>query len=136
MSYLKNLALLSLVLVAAPALARDGQPAYPGTVDHSDPVAVTVAIFIAARTLDASDLSGLCDPLGENDGDTRDICQLTPDDGKWDEFVAWFEWGMVSGSATIEGDRATVPLLFGSDGSRSEEMNLINRDGMWYLSSF
>lgn len=106
------------------------------TVDFSDPVKVVQAIFDAAKNKDIVILTSLCDPKGENDGDTRRICDVAKDSKKLDEFVLWFSKGKVTGKAIIEDDRARVPFLFGPDGKKKEEMNLIKRDGKWYLYSF
>lgn len=79
-------------------------------------------------------LKNLCDPLAENDGDTRDICNLTEKRQK--EFIEYFKDGKLNGSATIDGDKAKVPFLFGPGASKDEEMNLVKREGKWYLYSF
>lgn len=105
-------------------------------VDFSDPVKVVQAIFDAARNKDIVILTSLCDPEGENDGDTRRICNVAKDSTLLDEFVLWFAKGKVTGKAVIEGDRARVPFLFGPDGKKKEEMNLVKREGRWYLYSF
>ncbi len=107
-------------------------------VDMSDPVKVVEAIFEAARTNNAKLLGGLCDPTGENDGDTKRLCKIASDTGGegMAELVKYFAKGKVTGKAVITGDRAVVPFLFGPDGKKKEEMNLIKRDGKWYLSSF
>jgi hypothetical protein len=97
---------------------------------------VVQAIFDAAKNKDIVILTSLCDPKGENDGDTRRICNVAKDSKKLDEFVLWFSKGKVTGKAIIEGDRAMVPFVFGPDGKKKEEMNLIKRDGKWYLYSF
>jgi hypothetical protein len=105
-------------------------------VDFTDPVKVVQAIFDAAKNKDIVILTTLCDPEGENDGDTRRICDVAKDTRKLDEFVLWFSKGKVTGEAVIEEDRARVPFIFGPDGNKKEEMNLIKRDGKWYLYSF
>ena len=103
---------------------------------QSDPVKVVEAVFEAARTGDFSVLSGLCDPTGANDGDTKQICYIgqAPKD-KQDEFVKYFEKGTVVGEAEISGDNAKVKILFGLNGNKKEEFNLVRIDGKWYLSS-
>lgn len=105
-------------------------------VDHADPAKVTKAIFDAAAAGDASQLKGLCDPAGKNDGDTRRICELTKEHEKWSEFVDYFKKGKLVGDATVTGDKAAVSILFGPDGTKPETMKLVQRDGKWYLSSF
>ncbi len=75
--------LIGLCCSSLPALAE---------VDFTDPEAVTTAIFEAARTGDDSELASLCDPLGENDGDTRQyICEMTAISEGWSEYVTYFE---------------------------------------------
>lgn len=122
------LAMAALSLTAAPALAE---------VDFSDPAAVTAAIFTAAKSGEDADLASLCDPQGKNDGDTRQyVCEMTKGSKGWGEFVEYFAEGSVAGEAVIDGDEAAVPILFGPGGERDETMNLINRNGSWYLMSF
>ena len=95
-------------------------------------------IFEAAKSGDFAPLKELCDPLGENDSDTQMICNLATDETNREEFVEYFATGKISGEARISrnGAEAEVPFLFGPDGDNEETMNLINRDGQWYLSSF
>lgn len=124
------------VLLTASALGFGVAPAL-AEVDFSDPAAVVDAIFVAAKSGDDADLASLCDPQGENDGDTREyICEMTADSGGWGEFVEYFSEGSVAGDAVIDGDEAAVPILFGPGGKRDETMNLIRRNGGWYLMSF
>ena len=107
------------------------------TVDHTNPEPVLDAIFLAARTSNATLLSGLCDPKGENDGDTKTLCNLTEESPKWTEFKRFFAKGVrISPVARIRGDRAKLNFLFGPDGRKPEEMNLIRRNGLWYLLSY
>ena len=105
-------------------------------VDHSDPAAVLQTVFAAAQSEDFSDLAGLCDPLGENDDDTAMICAITADHEMVDTFIEYFSQGEILGEAEVEGDTATIPFSFGPDGDQEEIMNLIMRDGIWYLLSF
>jgi hypothetical protein len=67
------------------------------TIDFTDPVKVVQAIFDAAKNKDIVILTSLCDPKGENDGDTRRICDVAKDHKKLDEFVLWFAKGKVTG---------------------------------------
>lgn len=108
----------------------------PGEVDFTDPASVVEAVFTAAQTEDFSVLSSLCDPLGDNDGDTQTICDITDDHEDKDSFVEYFAPGKISGEVVIDGDTAQVPILFGPDGEQEETIILILRDGKWYLYSF
>ena len=80
-------------------------------------------------------MKNLCDPKNENDGDTRDICQLK-DEKIQKEFVKYFKNGKLNGETQIDGDKAIVPFLFGPNGDKKEEMKLVKRDGKWYLYDF
>lgn len=107
-----------------------------GTVDFSDPVSVLNAVFFAAAAGDFTNLAGLCDPLGENDGDTALICAITADHDAVNDFVAYFGNGRVNGLPLINGDQAELSFLFGPEGDQTETMIFIQRDGQWYLFEF
>jgi tetratricopeptide (TPR) repeat protein len=104
----------------------------------TSPESVVQVIFDAAKSGDFASLQDLCDPLGENDSDTQMICDLATDETNREEFVQYFATGKISGDAKIsrDGAQAEVPFLFGPDGDSEETMELINRDGRWYLYSF
>ena len=105
-------------------------------VDHSDPSKVLQAVFDVAAGADAAILGNLCDPKGQNDGDTRRICDLAGGFDQEDEFVHYFQHAKLKGEARTENGMAYVPFLFGPQGDRDEEMELIERDGKWYLMRF
>lgn len=108
-----------------------------GKLDQTNPKSVVEYIFSSAKSGDFSGLSQLCDPKGENDGDTKRICNLANEEAKVkDSFKEYFAKGTVVGEAEVEGDKAAVKFKFGPDGSKDETMNLVQRDGKWYLSSF
>ena len=131
---------LSILFVAAVLANHRAVADEPTVVDKTNPVAVVEAIFTAARTGEFAPLAELCDRLGQNDGDTRRICILgdpdLPADRFREEFKTYFAKGRVNGEAVITGDSAKVPFLFGPDGTKREEMNLVKRGGKWYLKSF
>jgi len=103
-------------------------------IDQSTPEKVVEAVFQAAKSGDISHLKGLCDPEGENDGDTKRICELTEADAA--EFFEYFKNGKVNGKAEIDGEMAAVPILFGPEGKTQETMNVVKRGDKWYLYSF
>lgn len=96
------------------------------------PEGVVNIIFDAAKSKDYSKLSTLCAP--DADGDSKRICELS--DAMKEDFVNYFSKGKTNGSSTIDGDKAAVPILFGPDGTKEETMNLVKKDGKWYLQSF
>lgn len=102
------------------------------------PEQVANIIFEAAQTQNFALLKDLCDPLGENDDDTQQICNLATDETNRAEFVQVFQAGRLNGLARFspEGDKAEVPFLFGPNGDRDETMILVKRDGQWYLYGF
>jgi len=125
-------------------------------LNHKDPVSVVGAIFYAAKTGDLAILNCLCDPLRENDGDTKGICELsklaseeTRDVEREEaqdifaEFSNYFRGGKITGEVQIkleEGQsKAEVPFWFNHPGGESrsnETMVLVKRYGNWYLLSF
>jgi hypothetical protein len=104
---------------------------------QSDPKKVVEMIFTAAKTGNFNPLMNICDPLGEGDSDTRSLCKIANagPEGQ-EEFKEYFKFGQVIGNAVIDGNRAVVQFKFGPQGNRDETMNLVNRNGLWYLSSF
>ena len=104
--------------------------------DFTDPVSVLQAVFAAARSGDFGLLSVLCDPLGENDGDTAMICAMSEDHPEVEMFIEHFATGRVTGEVLIVGDRARVDFSFGPSGDEEETMGLVRRDGKWYLFDF
>jgi hypothetical protein len=105
-------------------------------VDHSDPAMVLQAVFDVAKGADPNVLAGLCDPEGQNDNDTRRICDLADGFAANDEFVLYFAHAKLNGPPLVEGTLASVPFLFGPNGDREEVMEMVERDGKWYLKSF
>ena len=125
-------------------------------IDFKDPKSVVNAIFYAAQTKDFEILQCLCDPFGENDGDTRSLCTMSSllaqtsefggnaaTEQAINQFVQMFQLGRLSGPITceeIEGIKyANVPFLFnhpGGENRSNESMQLVNRYGNWYFSSF
>ena len=107
------------------------------TIDQTDPETVVQAIFSAANSEDFSSVQNLCDPQGENDSDTQNICDLSDGDAEFQqEFVKYFSKGKTSGEPQIENDQASVPIMFGPEGKQEETIVLVKREDQWYLSSF
>ena len=49
----------------------------PYVIDFKDPKSVVNALFYSSQTKDFEVLQCLCDPFGENDGDTRSLCSIS-----------------------------------------------------------
>ena len=117
---------------STPALTATPTAVSEGT----GPEDVLQIVFDAAKTGDFEALANLCDPLGENDGDTQMICDLSTVETNRESFIEYFSQGRISEEAVVNGDSAEVPFLFGPDGDADETMGLIQRDGQWYLLDF
>jgi len=150
-----RLILILTVLVSTGFMAV-GQYKKSYDIDFADPKSVVNAIFYAAQTKDFGILQCLCDPYGQGDGDTKDICSISQvakqiegyggsvnTKKELDDFVKMFKSGKISGQVTYEYYKETqyakVPFLFNHPlgASRSDEtMNLVKRHGNWYLSGF
>ena len=123
-----------------------GQKSYK--IDFKDPKSVVNAIFYAAENKDFEILGSLCDPNGKGDIDTKSICGLSEstetgvvgDKTTRTNLITSLKKGKLVGIVTYgsyEGTKtARVPFLFGPNGKTEETMNLIQRNGNWYLSSF
>jgi hypothetical protein len=124
-------------------------------IDFRDPASVLGAVFHAAREGDFNILRGLCDPLGQGDGDTQRLCgevslhaerlaQGSEDKASAEvvlQFTQAFRDARVTGKPVIlpanEGVRiAQVDFVFGPGGERKEQMRLVERYGNWYLYIF
>lgn len=105
--------------------------------NQADPAWVVNQIFKAAKNSEYEILLKLCDPKGEGDSDTRNICStyISPIEAR-DQFNTYFKFGQIIGKPVIVEDQAKVQIKFGPNGDKDETMNLVNRDGKWYLSSF
>lgn len=102
-----------------------------------DPEKVVQKIFDAAKSGDFSTLKNLCDPTGNGDGDTKDICSMASQTKKvQDDFVNQFKNGSIDGEAVIEADVAVVKIKFGPTGTKNEKIELKKIMGNWYLSDF
>ncbi len=54
---------------------------------------------------------------------------------KQEEFRQCFGKGKISGEVKIEGERASVPILFGPEGTKPETLEMVKVNGLWYLAS-
>jgi hypothetical protein len=129
-------ALAALAALWASGCAKEIQDPRSDQVDFQDPKSVTASIFFAAETGRTDHLRGLCDPLGENNEDTSRICAMTPGSPDWESFRTSFAAGRLNGEPRVSGDRAALHFVFGPKGRDSETMELVRRDGRWYLLAF
>lgn len=130
------IALLLAALAAAAGCAKEVSDPIGAEVDYSSPKSVLGAVFYAAKSGDTRNLSGLCDPAGEANGPVRRICAVTRDSADWASFRANFARGTLNGEPRMSGDHAELKFLYGPEGGDPELMNLVRRDGRWYLESF
>lgn len=107
-----------------------------GKTDFTNPASVLLAVFNAAAMANYANLPQLCDPLGENDGDTALICEITADHDLVADFKSFFATGTINGELMISGEFAEIPFTFGPENDQEEVMRLILRDGQWYLYDF
>jgi hypothetical protein len=149
---LRLLTFLLLLCATLRPTAATAQSTYD--IDFQDPASVLGAVFHAAREADYNILLGLCDPQGQGDGDTKQVCGIgisaqrlaqgdtEPEVGRAVlSFTEAFRDGRVTGKPVItqasDGTRmAEVDFVFGPKGERKEQMRLVERYGNWYLSSF
>jgi hypothetical protein len=110
-----------------------------GGATQKTPEAALQMVFDAANGGDLAGLNVLLPPGGGEDGDVRNVCGVSkaPQKDK-DEFCAYFKTGKIQGDARIDEKAGTaeVDFLFGPTGKKKETMNLVRKDGLWYLSSF
>lgn len=126
-------ALLSWLLSCCSKTIDDGGSSL---VDFTKPKKVVDSIFYAARSGNSDHLASLCDPQGSANQHATRICQAHKDSPDWPSFVANFKSGKITSEPRITGDTAMVNFVFGDKGADSETMELVRRDGNWYLVAF
>jgi len=104
------------------------------TDPQSSPAAVAETIFSAAQNGDFNGLAALIDT--EADKDSRMIGSVAADPTLQEEFKKHFSKGKVNGVPVVNGQRASVNILFGPDGDREETFEMVQKYGKWYLQSF
>jgi hypothetical protein len=129
-------ALASALAAGAAGCADEVQDPRSADVDFHDPKSVVGSIFYAAETGRSEHLRRLCDPKGGGNRQTRRICAMRPGAHDWDSFRRNFARARLNGEPRISGDRARLDFVFGAAGNESETMELVRRDGRWYLSAF
>jgi hypothetical protein len=101
---------------------------------QADPRALAEAIFDAAKNENYASLPTLVD--ADADGDSKMIAQAASDVNIQKEFKKHFEKGKVSADPVVNGEAASVKILFGPDGTKEETFEMVKKDGKWYLHSF
>ncbi|HTE56108.1 MAG TPA: hypothetical protein VK698_34890 [Kofleriaceae bacterium] len=129
-------ALSAAIAASVAGCAKEIHDPIAAEVDFRDPKSVTASIFYAAGHGRSEHLAGLCDPTGAADVNTRRICATHPGAPDWDSFRRAFARARLNGEPRVSGDHARIDFLFGPEGDDSETMELVRRDGRWYLSSF
>lgn len=108
---------------------------------HLTPENLVNSMFKAISEKDYAVLRDLCDPLGENDGDSRKICGMEYlEETEQNEMIEYFGKASINGSTTyetVDGDSyAHVPIIFGPNRDLKETIELVNRKGKWFFSSY
>ncbi|MCH8904706.1 MAG: hypothetical protein IIA45_12425 [Bacteroidetes bacterium] len=105
---------------------------------YSGAMEVVESFFEAARTGQLSILRNLCDPLGENDYNTKAICELADKDdprmiqGFGDEFGQ--SYVNPESPAEYRGKTARIHVILGGTGKkRYATLEMIKREDQWYL---
>ena len=101
---------------------------------QDNPKAVAEAIFDAAKNSNYTGLAALIDTDADND--SKMIAQAATDEKIKEEFNKYFSKGKVSGEPVINGEKASVSILFGPDGDKEETFEMVKKNGKWYLQSF
>lgn len=105
-------------------------------VDFSSAKRVVSSVFHAAKTGESQHLATLCDPEGEANRHALRVCSQVAGGEDWAEFAAQFSHAKLIGEARITEDRAQVNFVFGKSGTERETMELVRREGRWYLLAF
>ncbi|PKP11492.1 MAG: hypothetical protein CVU08_12155 [Bacteroidetes bacterium HGW-Bacteroidetes-3] len=107
------------------------------TFDFQDsPKGVINYLFESAKNNDFEKLRHLCDPYGENDGDSRGICFVAMQPSEMqNQFVESFKKGRIMSEPKIENDRAEVEIAYGPNSDKLEKINLVKRMDKWYIVS-
>ncbi len=101
---------------------------------QESPRAVAETIFNTAKSGNYDALASLID--SEADSDSKMIAQAAVDKKIQEEFKTHFKNGKIVGDPVINGDKASVNILFGPDGDKEETFEMVKREGRWYLQSF
>lgn len=119
------LAMATTFMTACSSKAKDTQ---------ADPRSVAEAIFDAAKSGNYKDLAVLIDT--DADSDSKMIAQVATDKAMQEEFKKYFSTGKVKGEPVINGEKASVNILFGPDRAKEETFEMVHKNGKWYLVSF
>lgn len=129
---------LSLILMAGllNSGCQNSESSPKRVIDQTTPDGALQLVFETVQKEKYEALASFCDPKGENDKDTRKICESGLTEEGRVEVFRYFARAKVNGEPEIKEDRAKVPFLYGPDGETEEEMYLVQRDGKWYLLKF
>lgn len=125
---MRKVFMLSIIMLLITSLLCTGQN------PQAQPETVAEAIFAAARSGDCKNLATLIDTNA--DSDCRRIGQAAIDESVRKSFMQYFAKGKVNGKPVVDGDKASVNILFGPTGADEETFEMVMKDGKWYLQSF
>jgi hypothetical protein len=101
---------------------------------QADPRSVAEAIFDAAQSGKYENLAALIDT--DADQDSKMIAQVATDQSLQEDFKKHFSKGKVAAEPVVNGDKASVNVLFGPDGTSEETFEMVKKNDKWYLVSF
>ena len=125
---------LLIVFIMTSTLLNSCSSSNTGKDPQADPRSLAETIFDAAQSADYTGLAALVD--SEADNDSKMIAQVATDKTLQEEFKKHFSKGKVAGEPVINGDNASVNILFGPDGKKEETLEMVKKNGKWYLMSF
>jgi hypothetical protein len=127
----------TIVVLCLLSLAACSPKLLENKATQTDPTRVVQALFEAAKSGEFRALSGLCEPTGAGDGDTKRICAMQSQSKTvQEEFKTTFKTGKVLGEPVIVHNVAQIQFSFGAKNEQQEEMTLVKMDGKWYLVDF
>ncbi len=111
---------------------------YSKTFDfQKNPVDLLNYIFESTKNRDFKNFRYLSDPYTEIDNSVKLICYAEILSTRQQEnFITDFENGRIIGKPKIKNNTAEIEFAFGPYSDKLEVMNLVNRNGLWFLKSY
>jgi hypothetical protein len=102
---------------------------------QADPVATAETIFYLIQNEEYDALPALIDE--EADENSKQLGELKyADKAKQEQTKEYFASASLNGDPVIDGDKATVKINLGHNGTFEETFGMVKKNGKWYLSSY